>query len=958
VGYFYALIITQFKKSLIKTQVEIMGSSKSKKLALGAIVAVTAAAFLLSGLSFAEDQTYSKQKELLESWRNNEYEGLKKKAEDEEDPQKLFNVEAQFALVTFYLADTQKHIDDVNTWLANYDATDKVTEFGGSGDPSPKGDNVPGYWSTSLIWKIYLDPQLREHLSKAAIVNIRKMMFRFIKNRSKVADADVENDPELIWKLHGSENHDINKKAAYFLAVQALRDGSYGDGYDENSLLNGTEKLAEHYEKWVSYWKTFFKTRAKEGLQLEVASPTYEMNAVANYYNIRDYAEDPELRRLADSLITLHWADTAQDFVATSGIRGGAITRHYKKEQLIYGKLYPARKILYTYGWLDLLEDEGYVKRMQMIPLTSLYRPPEIVNAIATELKEEPYHYASRRFGMGYKIPALDDTRSQVTFDSGDYGNESNIRRDTYTTPEYVMGTMTWDLSEKKEYIPGHLQNRSMGVYFGAHRDARILVVGKGSGQEQKDEPLGGTVTGYREILGILSDNCMVVGRDPEADELENMSEGTRVYISNAGGLLENMEVVENWIFTHTDTDPVDAYVGIRIAAGGYTTKDVPITGLPVGKMLDLINEWSPIVIQMGRACDYDNFTHFKTSVADNNFVYEYSAQYGTDVLHYTSEKSEKGDVFKFWSNDYRTPKLNGERPPLNPYHTYFSPYIEGIHGEETITIKFPGFDNLELDFSESPPPVADFTASPTEGEVPLRVEFKDQSSRFAGAITGWEWNFDNDENEDSTLQNPIHTYDTPSTYTATLTVTGPGGNDTETKTDYITVTHPPVANFTTNQTTEAPLRVIFTNESTGYITGQEWFFGDNTTSYQWNTENTYGHPGNYRAGLFVFNDANQWDFKWENINAYGVDFTYTKVDTYKWQFEYQGSSLFPGDVISQRWNFGHMWGGGCEGQPSPAASGAVSPTHWFPSSKTYNVTLTVTVGGVTYTKTKPIYID
>jgi predicted outer membrane repeat protein len=81
---------------------------------------------------------------------------------------------------------------------------------------------------------------------------------------------------------------------------------------------------------------------------------------------------------------------------------------------------------------------------------------------------------------------------------------------------------------------------------------------------------------------------------------------------------------------------------------------------------------------------------------------------------------------------------------------------------------------------------VVDFSADPTMGPAPLTVNFKDQS---AGSITSWEWDFG--DGLTSTTQNPSHTYTDPGTYTVALTVTGPGGSDTETKSNYIKVTSP-----------------------------------------------------------------------------------------------------------------------------------------------------------------------
>jgi PKD repeat protein len=82
--------------------------------------------------------------------------------------------------------------------------------------------------------------------------------------------------------------------------------------------------------------------------------------------------------------------------------------------------------------------------------------------------------------------------------------------------------------------------------------------------------------------------------------------------------------------------------------------------------------------------------------------------------------------------------------------------------------------------------PEAGFTADVTVGAPPLYVYFTDQST---GQINQWAWDFDNDGTVDSTEQNPSHTYSTAGAYTVSLTVTGHGGSDMETKADYVYVT-------------------------------------------------------------------------------------------------------------------------------------------------------------------------
>ncbi len=81
---------------------------------------------------------------------------------------------------------------------------------------------------------------------------------------------------------------------------------------------------------------------------------------------------------------------------------------------------------------------------------------------------------------------------------------------------------------------------------------------------------------------------------------------------------------------------------------------------------------------------------------------------------------------------------------------------------------------------------VTAFTGSPISGPGPLTVDFTDQST---GSITEWSWDFG--DGATSNVQNPSHTYDAAGDYTVSLTVSGPGGSDTETKTDYVHVTEP-----------------------------------------------------------------------------------------------------------------------------------------------------------------------
>ncbi len=84
--------------------------------------------------------------------------------------------------------------------------------------------------------------------------------------------------------------------------------------------------------------------------------------------------------------------------------------------------------------------------------------------------------------------------------------------------------------------------------------------------------------------------------------------------------------------------------------------------------------------------------------------------------------------------------------------------------------------------------PVADFSPGiPITVAEGSSVEFYDSSW---GAIDSWEWDFG--DGESSTEQNPVHAYaGTDTTYSVSLTVSGPGGADTIDRTDWVYVVVP-----------------------------------------------------------------------------------------------------------------------------------------------------------------------
>lgn len=178
-------------------------------------------------------------------------------------------------------------------------------------------------------------------------------------------------------------------------------------------------------------------------------------------------------------------------------------------------------------------------------------------------------------------------------------------------------------------------------------------------------------------------------------------------------------------------------------------------------------------------------------------------------------------------------------------------------------------------EFEGAPPSLtADFTVlSLPHGPAPLSVRFSDMSAAENTTITSWEWDFG--DGGSSSLQAPVYTYETPGTYSVSLTVSDGEITHTHTKENMIVVMIPEIqANFAISPDSgPVPLVVSFRNESTGPVDAYLWDFGDGDTSTQAHPVHIYTEPGIYDVTLFATNE-----FSTDIKTAYGAITAYEPV--------------------------------------------------------------------------------
>jgi uncharacterized repeat protein (TIGR03803 family) len=171
------------------------------------------------------------------------------------------------------------------------------------------------------------------------------------------------------------------------------------------------------------------------------------------------------------------------------------------------------------------------------------------------------------------------------------------------------------------------------------------------------------------------------------------------------------------------------------------------------------------------------NITNGQTASATGTYTPVFAAIFNASItsgkaplkVHFTNCSAGSFTKWLWHFGDGQTSKI------WNPNHTYskagtYTVTLTMTGASGTCTCTQPGFITVYA------APKANFSASPRSGDAPLQVNFTNESS---GLVTSRQWNFG--DGTTSTDENPTHTYDSPRTYKAKLTVYGPGGAGSKT---------------------------------------------------------------------------------------------------------------------------------------------------------------------------------
>lgn len=261
-----------------------------------------------------------------------------------------------------------------------------------------------------------------------------------------------------------------------------------------------------------------------------------------------------------------------------------------------------------------------------------------------------------------------------------------------------------------------------------------------------------------------------------------------------------------------------------------------------------------------------------------------------------------------------------------DPTHIYSAP---GTYTVCLIVTNSCGEDTTCMTINICELPIADFSFN----EMASNVQFTDLSTNS----TSWQWDF-GDGNQ-STSQDPYHTYASPGSYTVCLIATNSCNSDTICKP--VCICESPVADFVADTTSGTTVQ--FTSTSLGATTWY-WDFGDGDTSTVQNPDHVYASAGTYTICLIVSNicdtdtactliyvcDQPVANFVADSISGTAVSFGDLSVNAVMWQ-----------------WDFG-------DGNQSTNQN----PTHVYLSPGWYDVCLIVSNDCATDTLCDHIFVD
>lgn len=496
---------------------------------------------------------------------------------------------------------------------------------------------------------------------------MKEALWLWVRGESRLADVG-ENDLLL---LLGTENHDMNRRPAYYLVTALLQDDP---SYRDRKLADG-HTVAEHADAYTAFYREWPCKRAETGLWVEVGSNTYQKYSWPGLFNLLDLSPDPVIRKRFGLLLDLAFIEEEQ--ISVQGRRGGGRSRAYpggsgfeSYKNLLYAmKGHPAgsshSRIIETSGYQ--LPPEAIYLRYRAFPAT---QPFAIRNRVLGELESrKPVEYVAQYL-------AADSSLVNYAWRTPYYLLGSTLQNPALSFPDPKTGEAT------TKYAGISSQNRACGMLFDNPASDEICSVHTVLERPNRGRPM-------HSFWSVQDENVLILQRIAPAKPMGSHNTGF-VGIGFTGKALQKVEK-DGWIFTSNGK----AFVGVKFLDGAYEWDEKGEVATPAH--FDKSTDQSRILLHAGDIASDGTFEKFQSAVLSNGLKIT-----ADNVDYRWGTPGHQLKVMRYVPQAYASfqlPLINGKAVDLHPVATYQSPYLNAPFGSDKIAVTVGSMKRV-LDFS------------------------------------------------------------------------------------------------------------------------------------------------------------------------------------------------------------------------------------------------------------------
>lgn len=498
-------------------------------------------------------------------------------------------------------------------------------------------------------------------------------LWLWVSGESRLADTGT-NDWFL---LLGTENHDLNRRPAYYLVTALLQDDA---AYRDRQLKDG-HTTAEHAVAYAAFYREWPRRRAQTGLWVEVGSNTYQKYSWPSLFNLHDLAPDPVIRHRFGLLLDLAFIEEAQ--ISVKGRRGGGLSRAE------YGPnaFESYKNLLYA------PEGQPAGSSHSRVIETSRYQlPPE-----AILLRKRAFPAAGPFVIRNRVLGELETAKSEEQVGQR-LAADSALVNYAYRTPHYLLGSTLQNPALSIHDPQGGLtlkysgisrQKRACGMLFDDPASSEICAVYPEIGH-------GGGGRAQHSFWSVQHENVLILQRIAPLGRSTLGSYNTdAVGMGFAGKALQKVEE-GGWIFATNGK----AFVGVKFLDGGYMWDEKHVLATPAN--FNKATDQSRVLLHAGDIASHESFETFKADVLSSQLKVtpdkmDYQFGPANNQLEATLYDAKARDRFTL-------PLINGKPVDLRPATTYQSPYLNADFGSDKISVNV-GPIHRQLDFSRTERP-------------------------------------------------------------------------------------------------------------------------------------------------------------------------------------------------------------------------------------------------------------